>query len=180
MIMNNLPFRKLNTATLILVVAIIILMFQGANFSFNNYNNQLAEQQRQAANKSATIAAINVNETKNLIKAIDKSDEISDNQTKYLLAQTLRTQDRNLAALENATNQTNTLINYLTENFGSQSGYLERENFQYQQANRTFTFLEEAIANQKKGLAQQDIIIENQHTIISNQQKILNQTQTTK
>lgn len=39
--------------------------------------------------------------------------------------------------IRNSTNNTATLINYLTANFGENSGYLEREEFQYQQANDT-------------------------------------------
>lgn len=39
---------------------------------------------------------------------------------------------------ETLANQTNTLLKFLVDNFGSQSGYLEKENFQYDQANKTF------------------------------------------
>ena len=37
----------------------------------------------------------------------------------------------------NSSNSTSTLITYLVSNFGENSGYIERENFQYQQANDT-------------------------------------------
>jgi hypothetical protein len=45
--------------------------------------------------------------------------------------------------LANATNQTNALVKFLTDNFGANSDYLERENFQYKQANDTFAMMKE-------------------------------------
>lgn len=47
--------------------------------------------------------------------------------------------------IDNSTNQTTTLIKYLTDNFGAQSGYLEREEFQYQQANDTANAVKEIL-----------------------------------
>ena len=45
----------------------------------------------------------------------------------------------------NSTNNTATLINYLTSNFGADSGYLEREEFQYKQANDTANTVKEIL-----------------------------------
>ena len=43
-----------------------------------------------------------------------------------------------IGQLSNNTNSTNTLLKFLTDNFGANSGYLEKETFQYKQANDTF------------------------------------------
>lgn len=61
--------------------------------------------------------------------------------------------------IQNSTNQTTTLIKLLTDNFGANSGYIERENFQYNQANQTYMFLQQAIKNEEKIISNQGIII---------------------
>ena len=96
-------------------------------------------------------------EIKNLIKAIDRSDQTDDNRTEYLLNRTVAASIRNYIQLVdttkqviNGTNATNTLVKFLSDNFGSQSGYLERVDFQYQQANDTFDYLGRSLENQSR------------------------------
>jgi hypothetical protein len=50
----------------------------------------------------------------------------------------------------NSTNETKALTSFLSENFGVDSDYLERENFQYGQANQTFEWLNQSLQNQEK------------------------------
>ena len=49
-----------------------------------------------------------------------------------------------------STNETKALTSLLSENFGADSDYLERENFQYGQANQTFAWLNQSLQNQQK------------------------------
>ena len=49
----------------------------------------------------------------------------------------------------NATKHTDTFIKFLSDNFGSQSDYLQKENFQYAQANKTFEMIKQ-ILNQTR------------------------------
>jgi hypothetical protein len=57
----------------------------------------------------------------------------------YFLVNTTNTNEQ----LANATNQTNNLVKFLTDNFGANSDYLVRENFQYKQANDTFSMMKQ-------------------------------------
>ena len=53
--------------------------------------------------------------------------------------------ERIMVGVDKATNSTTTLLNYLVANFGEKSGYLEKENFQYQQANETANAVKELV-----------------------------------
>lgn len=53
--------------------------------------------------------------------------------------------ERIMVGVNNSSNITSTLISYLVSNFGENSGYLERENFQYQQANETANAVKELV-----------------------------------
>ena len=170
--MNNVKVKRRLQITPIQALMIMLaanLMITGGFISYYNYSNQVADQLRSTTNQTTT-------NIKNLIKAIDRSDDIDDNRTKFLLEATVKQQLRNYKQLVNATNQTNTLVTFLTDNFGVNSGYLERENFQYGQANDTLKFLKQSLINQQKGLDNQAMMIKNQEIIKKNQEKILNQT----
>jgi len=110
-----------------------------------------------------------VNQTFSQLLDVQKANNIRGNNSILLFKNLILSQI-------NQTNQTNTLLNYLTDNFGVNSGYIERENFQYGQANATLKFLKQAIRNQELGLHNQDVMIHNQEIIKANQEKIINQT----
>ena len=123
---------------ILLFVGIANLMFTGAIFSYFQYTNQIADQYRMSTNRTAT-------ELVTLTTAIHDSDNIRNNQTKHLLQVQNLKADRNYIALVNATNQTNSLVKFLSDNFGADSDYLIRENFQYQQANDTFAMVKQIL-----------------------------------
>ena len=67
----------------------------------------------------------------------------------------------------NATNQTNTLVKFLSDNFGQNSDYLDRENYQYQQANKTYEFVKMALYNQEQRMIKHQLAgLDNQNEII--------------
>ena len=134
------------TANILIILGIANLMFLSGMFGYVQFSTQYKQQVDQQTNQTAI-------EIKNLIKAINRSDEIDDNRTKDLLEATVQGQMQNYHEIVNGTNQTNTLVSFLSDNFGSGSGYLEKENFQYLQANKTFDYLVKSLINQK------DIII---------------------
>ena len=49
--------------------------------------------------------------------------------------------NKTLGQINVVSNETRTLTSFLANNFGSDSGYIERENFQYSQANDTHKIL---------------------------------------
>jgi len=110
-----------------------------------------------------------VNQTLSQILDLQKTNNIRGNNSIMLFKSLILNQI-------NQTNQTNTLLKFLVDNFGEESGYLDRENFQYGQANDTLKFLKQSLINQQKGLDNQAIMIKNQEIIKKNQEKIINQT----
>jgi predicted PurR-regulated permease PerM len=70
-------------------------------------------------------------------------DNIRFNQTLNGLANTYHLIVENQHLILNSSNQTNTLVKFLSDNFGEHSDYIDRENFQYQQANETFRMIKE-------------------------------------
>lgn len=178
--MNTKVFGRLTNAHIIIIIAMLILIFQGVNISINNLNNQVATQFRETQNKTTNAVYANANDTRNLIKAIDVSDEVDDNRTKSLLTETVAQQ-------VNLTNSTNTLLKYLTDNFGAQSGYLERENFQYAAdnvsrliINATIDRVTKLLDNVTESLQNQDEGKQRQLQIIANQEQILSLLNKTK
>jgi len=160
-----------SSTNIIIIIGLANLLMLGFTFSYFSYTTQIADQYRASTNRTAT-------ELVTLTTAIHDSDNIRDNQTKHLLQTQNLKADRNYLILANGTNQTNTLVKFLTDNFGVNSGYIERENFQYGQANDTLKFLKMSLRNQELGLHNQDVMIHNQEIIKANQEKILNQTRT--
>ena len=87
-----------------------------------------------------------------LFNKIANNSDVTLNLTKTLNDRaTAQNAFRNLTEqrLIDATNDTNTLVKFLTDNFGAKSGYLERENFQYARANQTFEMIKQ-ILNQTR------------------------------
>jgi len=161
--------NRFSPTNIIIIIGLANLLTLGAIFSYFSYTTQIADQYRMSTNRTAT-------ELITLTTAIHDSDNIRNNQTKNLLQTQNLKADRNYLALANGTNQTNTLVRFLTDNFGVNSGYIERENFQYAQANDTLKFLKQSLRNQELGLHNQDVIIHNQEIIKHNEEKIINQT----
>jgi hypothetical protein len=95
------------------------------------------------------LNAQKINQTVAQLTNDAETNNIRGNTTFYLLKATLDKTDRNYVALINATNQTNTLVKFLSDNFGENSDYLDKENFQYQQANDTFDIVKQ-ILNQTR------------------------------
>jgi len=107
----------------ILVVSMVIVVtFQAMNFVDTiRYQKDTADAQK--------AAMIDRQSLKNLVS----NNDLYDKQLGYYLTR----------LINNNTNQTNTLVKFLVDNFGENSGYIERENFQYKQANDTYTILKE-------------------------------------
>lgn len=124
---------------------IIVVAFQILN-TVNNNNYQADNEQ---ARKQATL------DRQSLRNLVHNNDVYARQLGTYLTT-----------LIQNSTNQTNTLLNFLVDNFGENSGYIERENFQYQQANDTFAFLKVGINNQGESLKNQEQILKNQAIII--------------
>ena len=107
----------------ILVVSMVIVVtFQAMNFVDTlRYQRDTADAQK--------AAMIDRQSLKNLVS----NNDLYDKQLGYYLTR----------LINNNTNQTNTLVKFLVDNFGENSGYIERENFQYKQANDTYVILKE-------------------------------------
>ena len=161
--------NRFTPTNIIIIIGLANLIMLGFTFSYFSYTTQIADQYRASTNRTAT-------ELITLTTTIHDSDNIRNNQTKHLLQMQNLKADRNYLALVNSTNQTNSLVQFLSDNFGANSDYLDRENFQYAQANATLKFLKQAIRNQELGLHNQDVMIHNQEIIKANQEKIINQT----
>lgn len=96
----------------------------------NKFNNETEHQMLELQRNASVILA----------KQISNEENLQGNLTNHRIITNL-TYDKQFAIqnqTETLANQTNTLLKFLADNFGSQSGYLEKENFQYGQANRTF------------------------------------------
>lgn len=140
--MNIRVKNTFSTTNIIIMLEVAILIMVGATFSYFQYVEQVADQYRITTNNTATKLV-------ELTTAIHNSDNIRENQTKYLLGIAVNNSYANYLQLVNATNQTNTLLQFLTDNFGANSGYLERENFQYSQENETHDYIHQALENQQ-------------------------------
>ena len=130
--------NRFTPTNIIIIIGLANLIMLGSTFSYFSYTTQIADQYRTSTNRTAT-------ELITLTTAIHDSDNIRNNQTKHLLQVQNLKADRNYIALVNATNQTNSLVKFLSDNFGADSDYLVRENFQYQQANDTFAMVKQIL-----------------------------------
>ena len=83
------------------------------------------------------------------------------NQTQYILNETLSKANENYQTVLHALNDSNTFIKFLSDNFGEESDYLKKENFQYAQANQSTAYEKQQLANQAKGLQNQKIVMDN-------------------
>lgn len=155
--------RNLGAAGYIIILQLVIIAFFGVLFIGTQLQSidikQIAIQNQETANdtneilKGGTNIQKIVNELRNISSAAEESRQ---NQTKVLLPLFQR-QFTQVDGLVNTTNDLRILlpvlnesinnvtasIVYLSENFGQGSDYLERENFQYQQANDTHKILQE-------------------------------------
>lgn len=79
--------------------------------------------------KIANNTETTVNNTNAIVSLVKKLDDRAVVQNAY--------RNETQTKLDDAINQTNTLVKFLSDNFGAKSGYLERENFQYAQNNQS-------------------------------------------
>lgn len=122
--MENFPFKRFTQATLIIILCIAILMFQGANFTNNIANN------RAAVDTVLSNRELNV--------AIKQSDDLRGNETQSIIEALYIKLDNLSRDFVKYQNETNTFIAGLTANFGEHSNYLQRE---YDFRNATCLFL---------------------------------------
>lgn len=150
------------TTNIILILLIANVMFTSVVAGYVSFSNQVVENTQQSIKDIAENAII---QNKKIIdNQNENSERISESQEQIRKTQEIqnKTNQRNLIVygqlflkianntdslvnltktLNNNTNQNNQLIQFLSDNFGSQSGYLERENFQYGRANQTFDMI---------------------------------------
>lgn len=74
--------RTISPTTILIILMVADLLFTGGLVSYITYNNQYRASVDQNTNQTST-------EIKNLIKAINKTDQIDDIRTEYLLHETL-------------------------------------------------------------------------------------------
>lgn len=151
------------TINIILILLIANVMFTSIVAGYVSFSNQVVENTQQDIKDIAENAIIQ--NQKIIDNQNENSEKINQTQQEIINTQNLqnKTNQRNLivygqlflkianntdslvnltTTLNNNTNQNNQLIQFLSDNFGSQSGYLERENFQYDRANQTFEMIE--------------------------------------
>jgi hypothetical protein len=156
---------NLGAAGYIIILQIVIIAFFGLLFVGSQLQSidikQIALQNQETANDTNEIitsgnrTSIIVNEVRSIADEISRNfteAELSrQNQTRVFLP-ALQNSFENVERIVNIsaelrvlipsiTNSVNNVTNatmFLAENFGPDTGYLERENFQYGQANQTF------------------------------------------
>ena len=162
---------RITTTSIILILLVANLMFNAVTIAYVSFGNQVTNINTEQIKNIADGA---IEQNKKIIDNQDKNGkQIRQNQEQIRKTQDIQNQTGrktlqyftilfnkianntdtliNLTRhIENGTNQTNTLVKFLTDNFGSQSGYLERENFQYQRANQTFEMIKQ-ILNRTQG-----------------------------
>lgn len=136
------------TQTNIIIACLFILIIaMGTTITLINFNFQ--------------DRRINDEVVRNLTKQVSSSNSEHLNQTQYILNATLAKSNENFLIVLKALNDSNTFIKFLSDNFGEQSNYTQREN-----AHRTLVE-----HNQQEGL-------HNHEQIMAKLNKILNNTQT--
>ena len=113
-----------STTNIIMVFLVLNFVTLSLVFGYMYSFNQIGE--RYDADVNATATKLVTKADKNYIGLIRTTNELANN-----------------------TNTTNTFLKFLTDNFGKDSGYLEREDFQYQQANDTYKFAKELLDLEK-------------------------------
>lgn len=112
----------------------------------NKFNNETEHQMITLQRNASVILKQQLNNEDNLDKLLR---EVRTNLTNHRIIANI-TYDNMFKLLntsESTANQTNTLLKFLTDNFGAESGYLEKENFQYKQANDTYTGVQKLLNN---------------------------------
>jgi hypothetical protein len=164
--------RNLGPLGYIIILELAIIAFFGLLFIGTQLQSidikQIALQNQQTTNDTNKILTSGnrtstiINEVRNIADEISKNftqAELSrQNQTKFFLP-ALENSFENVKLIVNIssdlkqllpqiTNSVNNVTNatsFLANNFGPDTGYIERENFQYQQSNRTSQFINETI-----------------------------------
>lgn len=111
--------------------------------------NLLKEQLDEIQNNQSVI---DTNQTE-LIRKVDYAINQSEEQRQNLMSSlvpALEVSFNQTAQIVELANETKSLTKFLSDNFGATSGYLEREDFQYKQANDTFNYLNQSLQNQEK------------------------------
>jgi len=145
---------KLTTAQVILALVLFIAMWLAFLTTDITYNRQISLSNQQT-----------------LLNLVNNGLE-QQNRTRSLMPQFLTSIHDTHKVAELLPNLTKAVDNvskttlFLSNNFGADSSYLARENFQYHQANSTFAKLNQTVS----------ILENNQHILIGKLDKLLNQT----
>lgn len=143
---SNLVSNPMAYITILILVSLVFngLIFISLQLTFLDNKDQA---NRTSEIRNAQIKEIQAeqNQTQELLPIFFRQF----NQTDLLVNLTNQVLN-NTAESRNAANETRVLIKFLVDNFGSQSGYLEAENFQYGQANKTYVYLQQSLTNQEK------------------------------
>ena len=143
----------------IIIVAAALALYP--NISLYKQDDIITKIDSLNANRTEQFVALSKLQLENQNITLENQRLIKENQDyiKNITTTNLNLTRHNKAVLD----ETNVLTKFLSDNFGSQSGYIEKENLQYNQTNQTFHILKNMI-DEIKAHEQAEIDSRNQTT----------------
>ena len=148
----NIDKTKLLFISGIIIVAAALALYP--NISIYKQDDIITKIDSLNANRTEQFVALSNAQLLNQNLTLENQKLIKDNQEliKNITGTNLNLTRHNKAVLD----ETNELTKFLSDNFGNESGYIEKENLQYNQTNQTFHILKN-MANEIKAHEQAEI-----------------------